>query len=135
MEPEFETVIFGQVYLEKQDGQLTEQTYVVIVEVNDATPSTNIGSATLSDDNNDNDYVVTTPSDNLFVFLFPPGDQLLPFNFVLFPDDIAEGTEAFQASSQPSENASNPAFTAPTPGVLFPSTFIIIADDDRKCFY
>ncbi len=128
-------MIFGQVYLEKQDGQLTEQTYVVIVEVNDATPSTNILSATLSDDSNDNDYLITNPNVNSFVFDFLPEDQLLDFSFILYPDDIAEGTEAFQASSQASEDPLHPAFTAPTPGVLFPSTFIIIADDDRKCFY
>ncbi len=135
LEPQFETGIFGVVFLEKQSGILTEQTYVIVIEVNDATPNTNIRAATLSDDAGDNDYVITLPTERSFVLLFPPENQLLEFAFTLFPDEIAEGTEGFQASSQPSEDPNNPAFTAPTPGVLFPSTFIIIADDDRKRIY
>ncbi len=105
---------------------------MVIIEVNDATPNANILSATLSDDSNDNDYVVTIPNVQTFVLEFPPGDQLLDFSFFLFPDDIVEGTEAFQANSRPSEDPLTPVYNAPSE--LFPSTFIIIADDDRKFF-
>ncbi len=138
-EPQFEEEISGVVFLEKQNGRITEQSYVVIIGINEATPNVNIRAATLSTlapDNvtvdADNDYVVTTPGLNTIVLEFAPDEQVLDFRFVLFPDDIAEGTEAFQASSQPSENPLHPSFTAPSAGVLFPSTFIVIADDDRK---
>ncbi len=138
-EPQFEEEISGVVFLEKQNGRITEQSYVVIIGINEATPNVNIRAATLSTlapDNvtvdADNDYVVTTPGFNTIVLEFAPDEQVLDFRFVLFPDDIAEGTEAFQASSQPSENPLHPSFTAPSAGVLFPSTFIVIADDDRK---
>ncbi len=126
------------VFLEKQNDRITEQSYVVIVGINEATPNGNIRAATLSTvaDNvtvaADNDYVVSLPGENTIVLEFAPDEQVLDFIFTLFPDDIAEGTEAFQASSQPSENPLHPSFTAPSAGVLFPSTFIVIADDDRK---
>ena len=123
------------VFLRKQNGRITEQSYVVIVGINEATPNANIRAATLSTAVADNDYVVSQPGENTIVLEFGPNDQVLDFPFVLFPDDIAEGTEAFQASSQPSENPLHPSFTAPSADgddVLFPSTFIVIADDDRK---
>ncbi len=117
-------------FLQKQNGRITEQSYVVIVDINEATPNGNIRAATLSTVDADNDYVVSQPRENTIVLEFGPNEQVLDFPFVLFPDDIAESTEAFQASSRPSENPMHPSFTAPSAGVLFPSTFIVIADDD-----
>ncbi len=123
-------------FLEKQNNRISEQSYVVIIGVNAATPP-GVRAALLSSVNetgflSDNDYVVTSPDSTTFLLEFGPEDQLLGFTFTLYPDMIAEGTEAFQASSQPTENPQDPSFTAPSAGVLFPSTFIIIADDDRK---
>ncbi len=131
-EPQFEEEISNRVFLQKQNGRITEQSYVVIVGINEATPNGNIRAATLSTADANNDYVVINPGVNTIVLEFFPDEQELDFTFTLFPDDIAEGTEAFQASSQPSENPLHPSFTAPSAGVLFPSTFIVIADDDCK---
>ena len=133
-EPQFETEIFGEVFIEKQDGRITEQTFPVVFEVRMATPNPTIQTASLSTVVDgvviDNDYVVDTPDRVFIVREFPPGEQTLEFSFTLFPDDFPEGTEAFQASAQPSEDPISPAFLAPSAGVLFASTFIIIEDDD-----
>ncbi len=129
-EPQFEEEISGVVFLEKQGGQISEQRYVVIIEMNQATPNTNIQPATLSTVNADNDYVVRYPGDYEIILEFGPNDQRLDFPFILFPDDVAEGTEAFQASIQPSENPLHPAFIDPSAGVLYSSTYIHIIDYD-----
>ncbi len=135
-EPQFETEIFGVVLLEKQNNRITEQSYVVIIGVNAATPP-GVCAATLSSVDeagflSDNDYVVNGPDVTTYPLEFGPDQQLLEFSFTLFPDMIAEGMEAFQASSLPTKNPLDPSFTAPSAGGLFPYTFIIIADDDRK---
>ncbi len=117
-------------FLEKQGGQISEQSYVVIIEVNQATPNANIQPATLSTVNADNDYVVTNPGEGTIILELSPDEQRLHFPFSLFPDDVAEGTEAFQASIQPSENPLHPVFTDPSAGVLYSSTYINIIDDD-----
>ncbi len=130
IEPQFETDII--VFLEKQDGQRTEQTYGVVIIVTDATPSANIQAATLSTSISDEDYIVTAPDERSFVFLLQPEHQFLDFLFTLFSDDLVEGTEGFRVFSYATEDPTSPIFTAPSSGVLFPSTFIIIADDDCK---
>ncbi len=133
-EPQIETDIFGQVFIEKQNGRITEQTFPVVFEVSMATPNPTILSASLSTIVGgvviNNDYVVDTPDRVSIIREFLPGDQTLEFSFTLFPDDFPEGTEAFQASAQPSEDPIDPDFLAPSAGVLFASTFIIIEDDD-----
>ncbi len=132
LEPQFETEISGTVFLEKQDGRQTEQTYVIVMGLNEITPNENIIPATLSNGVVDEDYIVTNPNINLFVFDFLPNDQFLDFSFSLYPDNLAEGPEGFQVFSESSERPFDPVFTLPSPGVLFPSTFIIISDDDCK---
>ena len=98
--------------------------------MNQATPNANIQPATLSTVNADNDYLFSFPGEDVAVFQFSPDEQRLHFPFSLFPDDVAEGTEAFQASIQPSENPLHPAFIDPSAGVLYSSTYIHIIDDD-----
>ncbi len=117
-------------FLEKQGGRISEQSYVVFIEVNQATPNTNIQPATLSTVNADNDYIVLSPGTYVAVSEFSPDAQRLDFPFVLFPDDVAEGTETFRASLQPSDNPLHPAFTYPSAGILYSSTYIHIIDDD-----
>ena len=129
-EPQFETEIDSVVFLEKQGGRISEQCYVVIVDLNKVTPNANIQPATLSTVDADNDYIVSTPGAYVAVLEFSPDAQHLDFPFILFPDDVAEGTEAFRASLQPSENLLHPAFTDPSAGVLYSSTYIHIIDDD-----
>lgn len=108
----------------------------MVFDVRSATPNTNILPATLSTIVDgvviDNDYVVDIPDRVFIIREFSPDEQLLEFTFTLFPDNFPEGTEAFQTSAQPSEDPLAPNFLAPSPGVLFASTFIIIEDDDGE---
>ena len=137
-EPQFETEIFGVIFLEKENGRISEQEFRVVIEVSTATPSTNIYPATLTtrDANRtiiNNDYLLLDPDQTVIISSFPPIAQTLEFVFTLFPDEIAEGTEAFQARSSPSEGADDPDYTIPTAlNTLFAETFIIIEDDDRE---
>ena len=117
--------------LEKQDGQLTEQTLLVVVTLNTTAPNSTFGPATIG---SSGDFAVLSLDNQTTVTLqFPPEDQLLGFQFTIFPDNkTAEGLEGFQASISPSEISRAPTFSAPTPGVLYTSTFIVIVDPDSK---
>ncbi len=138
-EPFVEMDIFNVVFIEKQDGVISEQTFPVVFEVRAATPNPAILPASLSTVVDgvvlDNDYVVDTPDRVFIIREFRPDEQLLEFTFTLFPDEFPEGTEAFQASAQPSDEVLAPNFLAPSPGVLFASTFVIIEDNDGECVY
>ncbi len=78
--PQFYIDIKNTVFLEKQDGRRTEQTYAVVLGVNDATPSANIQAATHSTSISEEDY---TAAQRSFLLVFPPEDQLLDFPFTL----------------------------------------------------
>ena len=141
-EPQFETEIFGVVFLEKENGRISEQEFRVVIEVTTATPNTNIRPATLiSRDANgtvtNNDYILLDPDQTAIILAFFPSAQTFDFDFTLFPDEVAEGTEAFQARSFPFEGTDGPGYTIPTElNTLFAETFIIIEDDDcelRMC--
>ena len=86
--------------------------------------------ATLEFENEDTaDYRLTSPQH--FIFLtFPPDLQNITLLVILFRDDLPEGTEAFRATSTPSQNFPN--FGPPSMGGAFPSTDVLIFDDDRK---
>ena len=137
-EPQFEIEIFGVVFLEKENDRISEQEFRVVIEVSTATPNTSIRPATLAtrDANGtiiNNDYLLLDPDQTVIISSFLPTAQTLEFVFTLFPDEIAEGTEAFQARSSPSEGTDNPEYTVPTDlSSLFAETFIIIEDDDRE---
>ena len=137
-EPQFEMEIFGVVFLEKENGRISEQEFQVIIEVSTATPNTSIRPATLTtrDANRtitNNDYLLLDPDQTVIISSFLPTAQTLEFIFTLFPNEIAEGTEAFQARSSPSEGTDDPDYTVPTDlSTLFAETFIIIEDDDRE---
>ena len=118
--------ILGVVLLEKEDGVISEQTFQIVVRVTPTTPSQDIRPAERSMDGADNDY--TIGRNNFVVLELEPGDQTVEFNFRLYRDDIAEGTEAFQAT--PARRQGSPEFLGPT--VLSPNTFIIIEDDDSE---
>ena len=128
----------GVVYLEKQDGRVSEQTFVIAIEASSTTPNTNIPSATLSSFNGDgtvsnNDYSIAGPGESVVVLEFRPNDQTIEFEFTLYPDNINEGQEAFQLdSSRGSLNGViGPTFIPPSSGVLFSSSFIFI--DESEC--
>ena len=118
--------IVGVVLLEKENGVVSEQTFDIVVTVTPNTPSQDILPAERSMDGVDNDY--TIGRSNFQVFTLEPDDQIVEFNFRVFGDDIAEGTEAFQAT--PAQRVGTPEFLGPT--VLAPDTFILIEDDDSK---
>ena len=110
----------------------------MVIEVSTATPGATIRPATLtSRDANgtiiNNDYLLLDLDQTVLITTFLPTVQTLEFIFTLFPDEIAEGTEAFQARSSPSEGADDPEYTIPTAlNELFAETFIIIEDDDGE---
>ena len=117
-EPEIEKMITGVVYLERENGQLTEQTYEVAITVSTTVPPGQ-RPASIPDD-----FSIGGNQTNL---TFPPNITLLDFQFTLFPDDIFEGTEVLQVKSEPSQVLGSEAFTSPN--TLFPSTFTVIEDD------
>ena len=137
-EPEFEEEITGVVFLEKENDRISEQTFHVVFEVSTATPNPNIRPATISSRDADgiiinNDYFLLNPDQSIIIQSFLPGCQTLEFIFTLYPDDVAEGTEAFQARSSPSGGTVVPGYTIPDQfNTLFAETFIIIEDNDRK---
>ena len=47
-EPQFETEIFGVIFLEKENGRISEQEFRVVFEGSIATPNANIRPATLT---------------------------------------------------------------------------------------
>ena len=139
-EPEFEIEIFGVIFLEKENGRISEQEFRVVLEVSTATPSASIRPATLTSRDAfgiiiNNDYLLLDPEQTVIISHFLPTAQTLEFVFTLFPDEIAEGTEAFQVRSSPSEGVDDPDYTIPTElNTLFAETFIIIKDDDRELY-
>ena len=122
-EPEIEKMITGVVYLERENGQLTEQTYEVAITISTTVPPGQ-QPASIPDDFSIGGNQTTT---NL---TFLPNITLLDFQFTLFPDDLFEDTEVLQVKSEPSQVLGSEAFTSPN--TLFPSTLIVIEDDGGK---
>lgn len=124
-EPNYQKVIFDEVYLAKKDNVKTEQSIIVIIAVDANTPSPDIQPASLSDDSGDNDYNLGHRQYNWIIHEIPPYEQRHSFSFRLFGDKIHEGTEAFQVYVVPHE--SKPDFPV---NPLSQSTFIIIEDNE-----
>ncbi len=122
------------VTLEKQDGRISEQTFLVTIEASSNTPNASISPATISTLNGDgsvsnNDYSISAPGENTVLLVFGPGNQTLDFEFTLYPDNVTESLEGFQIQ-RIRTNFLGPPFLPPTSGALFSSSFIII--DERK---
>ena len=131
-EPESETNITGVVFLEKENGRLSEQIIQLDLEISIVTPNATIRLATISSIDAvgniiDNDFILLprVPNETVIEIPFPPQAQTLEFNFILFPDDMAEGIEAFQVTLK------EPLGYEYTVG-LIPETFVIITDNDCK---
>lgn len=140
-EPESETDITGVVFLKKQYGRVSEQTFKVVIDVSTATPNANVHPATITSrlaDGTiiDNDYLLLAPDQTRVVLSFHPDAQTLDFVFTLFPDNLPEDTEAFQAKCSSLVQAGVPMFSVPSvvesTDELFPATFIIINDNDSE---
>ena len=121
LEPEDEANIVDVVFLAKENNVTSEQTFQIAITVTRDTPDQSIQPA---EEGFREDYQIAS----VLVLRMEPQEQRKAFNFRLFGDDLAEGTEAFQLS--PAAITDSPSFLGPT--VLSPSTFVIIEDDDRK---
>ena len=149
-EPQFDTRVdeffipnpgdSGPIYLAKENNVISEQTFLISVQVTDSAPSgTNIQSATI-----DQDYLFAAVGRTSEIIVFNPFDQRILVSFDLLLDTLHEGNEAFQASAPPEDTLETRGpndtiiiveFPTPlSPQVLASEAFIIILDDDRK-FY
>ena len=113
----------------KQDGRVTERTFLITVRVVDTAPS-GVSVATLAEDYEIADVPVGDPPARDILEFFFPGDQRQQITFIYFDDEIFEGPEAFQVQS--AANQDGPAFSTPDGATVFSSTFIHIEDDDSK---
>ena len=129
MEPKFDETVdqffiegSGPVYLVKQDGAVSEQTFVVVVQVTNSVPNgSNFQPATLGED-----YSVGSSS---VEFLFPFDLQFLLVPVTLLSDNIPEGTESFLMTlGDLGIRVIDPEDLSPT--ALSAETFVIIEDDD-----
>ena len=127
-EPESGLAVNGPIFLAKEDNKTSEQTFSVVVQTSSSVPpGQGIQPASLGVD-----YSLGGATSMVLQFL--PKDERINFQFTLFPDQLSEGTEAFQASSAPGEGEQMP-FPLPTflnPITLTAEAFIIIEDDDCK---
>ena len=126
-EPPLETMI-NDIVLVREGGRLSEQTFQVTVSVSGGTIDRPPATLELEDEERA-DYRLAVPAD--FIDLnFPPDQENITLAVILFNDRLLEGTEAFQATSTPSQNFPN--FGPPSMGGAFASTEVLIIDDDCK---
>ena len=128
--PPANSTISGPVFLLKENDVMSEQTFLIVIEVSELTPpnQNNINQATRGAD--------FTSADSLVV-QFLPRDQRIHFQFNLLPDNFPEKTESFRATSAPEDSGLIDGITFDAPSFLPPvtlcdRTFIIIEDNDRK---
>ena len=117
------------VFLVKQDGRVTERTFLITVRAVDTAPS-GVSVATLAEDYEIANVPVGDPPARDILEFFFPGDQRRQVTFIYFDDKIFEGPEAFQLQSAANEDG--PAFSTPDGTTVFASTFIHFEDDDSK---
>ena len=125
-EPSFETLI-TDIVLVREGGRRSEQTFQVTISVGG---TININPATLAFEDADRADYRLTSSFHFIMLRFPPTLQNISFFYFLFHDELPEGTEAFRATSTPSQNFPN--FGPPSMGGAFANTDVLIIDDDRK---
>ena len=147
MEPEFTQLIDqlfmsssgfpvnGPVYLTKEDNVVSEQSFLVAIQVIDSgPPGTSIQPATIGD----LDYRLVRGDQSSVTLSFPAYETRINVPFTLLADSVPEGTEAFQASISPVDTQMRldgtieifPTFLSPH--TLTSEIFVIIEDDDRK---
>jgi hypothetical protein len=126
----------GPIFLAKEDNVTSEQTFLVSFQVTDSAPS-GTQSATI-----DQDYRFAAVGRTSQTEIFFPTQQRIIFPFTLLPDDLPEGTEAFQASVSPEDtrefiDENGVMMVERFPTSLYPITlrseiFITILDNDCK---
>ena len=127
-------LIKGPIFLVKENGVISEQTFLLSIQVTDSAPSgPSIQPATL-----DVDYRIGVAGQTSATITFFAFQQRIDFQFTLFPDVFPEGNEVFQASVSPQDTEMRPDGTIllfPTflnPEYLAYEIFVVIEDDDRK---
>ena len=136
MEPEFSQLIDqlfmsptgfpvnGPVYLTKEDGMVSEQSFLVGIQVTDSVPpGTGIQPAIIGDFF---DYHLVRGDQSSVTLSFPASKSRINVPFTLLADSLPEETEAFQLASV------SPEGMFISPETLTSETFVIIEDDDRK---
>ena len=107
-----------EIFLAKENNVVSEQTFLVLVQINDfAPPNTDFAIAEFDVDYRDILRSFTTG--------FPPNVQRIPVSFAVLADTIPEQTEAFQINSA---SDGTPGFNIPN--ALFPQSYVVIEDDD-----
>ena len=121
---------YGPVYLIKENNVMTEQLFIIVIQVSDAVPE-GTNPATFNED-------FSFSSAGTLSILFPPNLQRLNIGFDLFSDEIPDGNEAFLFSSSRQDTLQLDGTVITLPDYLppmFASTFINILDDDRELNY
>ena len=128
LEPDSLEAIRDQVFIIKDDDQITERTFEINVTLGD--PSGNIPPATLQSASNliNYDYLVGSIGVMSIIREIPPSIQNISLDILINADDVAERIEAFQLTAIVTD--------------IFPSTFsseisssdtqIVIIDNDGK---
>ena len=122
----------GPIYLVKERNVTSEQNFLVSFQVTDSAPS-GVQSATI-----DQDYRFGRSGQTSVTEFFFSFQQRISFEFILFPDTLPEGTEAFQVSVSPEDTrdlGGGVVEQFPTylnPLTLASEVFINILDNDRK---
>lgn len=126
-----------QVLIIKEDNRLTEQTFAVLVVVDN--PLSPVLPATLQsvDPNVEFDYTLSVVGQESSLYLIPPEVFNISFNFSLNGDNFTEGFEAFVASSEPGQafptTFQMPAFMLPTAASASTQIGIIDNDGEHYC--
>ena len=118
---------YGPVYLIKENNVTTEQIFDIAIQISDAVPA-GTNPATFNED-------YTVGAGDSFSRTFFPNMQRLDIEFVLLPDNIPEGNEAFLFSSSRQDTASSGGMEFTLGDYLSPmfaSAFVNILDDDRE---
>ena len=113
----------GPIFLAKEGNAISEQTFLVVLQVTDSAPS-GIQSAAV-----DEDYRFGATGQTSQTDFFFPWQQRIPFPFELLTDTLLEGTEAFQAIVSPKDTLDNETYpTSLNPLILKSEIFITIND-------
>ena len=120
------------VTLIKEDNRPTEQTFGFRLVFGD---TIEVRSATLQIEGSLHgfDYVITAPGSTEFFTLLSPDEDRVEIPFIIFPDDLVEGTEGFRIDLTTLGGTVFPNFALPSAeNSPFPFTEIRIADTDGK---
>jgi hypothetical protein len=119
----------GPIYLAKEGNGSSEQTFQVVVQIASASSMPSNSGQSIQPATHNVDYRLSASNTHV-VLPFAPGQQRINVPFILFSDDVHEGTEAFHLSSAPDSSPPDETrVSLPTylnPVHLFTDTSIII---------